>query len=241
MVTSWGGPLYPGFPEEASYLFLYYFGANNIRFIAPQSTPLWAQTDPNQESSITAKDIVVVFTPHSDSSPDKAKELRSNFQEQVKEPLERLGGRYIDVGENSDGHKELLDQLDSEDLVIIEVSHSGADRRLYIYKDGSVHIRDIQKAQGTKIFMSCSSIQEGFTAATVRAGAGSASGSVERITLDEANKTLQRWIEYLEQHPEGARPSEIEYYLRIQSLIENGIPGYEPVYAPTSITWIVKK
>jgi len=105
---------------------------------------------------------------------------------------------------------------------------------MYIYGDGTLHPRDFQVARGVKHFMTCCSVQNGVTAAAVRAGADSATGAVEPITLEEVNALLERLATYLEQHPKGVLPSVMEHDLRIQTLIEEGGPGRGPGLLPTS-------
>jgi len=227
------GSLFLDIPSSLGYLISYHFGINNVRLIAPHSTPLRAQAYLDQEQPIKGDNIAVVFTPHSQSNPTEAEEQRLAF-EPIRQRLESLGVRVIDIGENPKGHEKMLAELASEDLVVFEVLHSGPDGRMYIYGDGTLHPRDFQVARGVKHFMTCCSVQNGVTAAAVRAGADSATGAVEPITLEEVNALLERLATYLEQHPKGVLPSVMEHDLRIQTLIEEGGPGRGPGLLPTS-------
>ena len=83
--------------------------------------------------------------------------------------------------------------------------------------------------------MTCCSLQNGLSEASVRAGANSATWNVEPITLGEAIKQLQKIADYLTQHPQGIRPSEMEQELRIRILLETGRPGLEPLFLDISL------
>ena len=227
------GPFFLDVPSSLGYLVSYHFGASNVRPIAPHSTPLHAQAYLDREQRRTGKNIAIMFSPHSQSTPDEANAQRLAFRP-IRQRLEQLGVQVIDVGGNPEAHEKLLSELASEDLVIFEILHSASDGRMYGYGDGSVHPRDFQVARGVKHFMTCCSVQNGVTAAAVRAGADSATGTVEPITLEEVNALLDRLATYLEQHPEGVLPSVMEHDLRIRTLIEEGGPGRGPGLLPMS-------
>jgi hypothetical protein len=116
-------------------------------------------------------------------------------------------------------------------MVVLQIGHSGLDGRLYIQGTPKIQVgpNDFQVVRGMEHFMSCCSLQNGLSESAVRAGAKSATGNVEPITLGEAIKQLQKMADYLAQHPEGIRPSEMEHDLRIKILIETDGPGIEPL------------
>ncbi len=227
------GPLFVDVPQKESPWVSRFFGANDLRLIAPHSTPQRAEAYLERERPIMGKDIVVLYTPDGKAEPEQAKAQRDAFR-QVQQRLQGLGIRVEDIGENREGDAILLSQLTSEDMVVLEVTHLGGDNRLQIYGDGSVHPKDFRKVRGVKYFMACSSMPYGVPGAAVRAGADSAVGTVAPITTDQVNAWLEHMVDYLQQHPEGVLPSKMEQDLRIQMLIEYGDPGYGPATLPMS-------
>lgn len=219
-------------PTSLSYLISYDLSANKIRLIDSHSTPLSAQDYVSREQLVPSKNVVVLFSPHSESTPEQIKAQRDLFQP-TRERLERLGVRVIDLGGDSSAREKILTELaDARNAkMVIVIGQSGADGQFYVQGEKKilVHPSDLKAVSGAEHFITSSGFRNGLTEAAVRAGTKSATGSVEPITLREGIKQLDVMADYLEQHPEGVRPSEMENELRLRILIENSGPGYEPL------------
>jgi len=219
-------------PTSLSYFISYHFSANKIRLIDASSTPASAQEYLVREPVTPSRNVVVLFSPHSESTPEQVKAQRDLFQA-VRERFEKLQARVIDLGGDPTAREKILTELANAEgrMVVLQIGHSGLDGRLYIQGTPKIQVgpNDFQVVRGMEHFMSCCSLQNGLSESAVRAGAKSATGNVEPITLGEAIKQLQKMADYLAQHPEGIRPSEMEHDLRIKILIETDGPGIEPL------------
>jgi hypothetical protein len=202
-------------------------GANDIRMVAPSSTPLrvtaYLQEEARRQSRVTGKDMVVLFTPHSESSEEDASIERAEF-EPLRRRLEQLGARVIDVGGDPTGHQQVLNELASQDLVIFDIGHSGLDGTMYVYQDGNVHPDQFVTARGVKYFMTCCSVHNGLAGAAVRSGADIAVGTTSPLTQRDVNIVLSALAGHLEQHGEGTLPSALDYLIRLRILHDQGGP-----------------
>ena len=219
-------------PTSLSYLISYDLSANRIRLVDSSSTPASVEDYLAREPLTPSQNFVVLFSPHSESPAEQVQAQRDLFQP-VRARLEKLGVRVIDLGGDSSPREKLLTELANGEgnMVVLQVGHAETDGRLIIQGTEKIEVKpsDFQIVRGVDHFMSCCSLQNGLSEAAVRAGANSATGMVEPITLGEAFRELDMMADYMAQHPGGVLPSEMENALRLRILIERGGPGYEPL------------
>lgn len=97
-------------PTSLGYFIAYHFGANKIRLIDASSTPASAQEYLAREQLIPSRNVVVLFSPHSESTPEQVKAQRELFQA-VRERFEKLQARVVDLGGDPAARDKLLTEL----------------------------------------------------------------------------------------------------------------------------------